>query len=184
MTFEIGEYKVQIINESDHSPGSKDNNSNYEKDYTTESDYNLPTKFGIHILEKGIEINNAIIGAEGGASALHETSQLIENNRIMICCGDTIFCLDLPSLNLNWRTKADEATTLEIFKIENGYIIHGELEITRIDENGKIIWQKGGSDIFMTVDGNDDFEVKDNHIKATDWGRRVYKWNFDGTEIP
>ena len=51
-------------------------------------------------------------------------------------------------------------TAFEIFKIENGFIIHGELEITRIDNDGKVIWQNGGADIFVSQNGNDDFEVK------------------------
>jgi len=183
MTFEIGKYEVEIINESDYNPDSKDNLFEYEKKYLTESDYNLPTKFGIKTFEDGIELNRAIIGAEGGASGLHKTSQIIEHNRILICCSDSIFCLDLPTLNLIWKTKVDEATAFEIYKVDNGFIIHGELEITRIDNNGKIIWKNGGADIFVTPNGKDDFEIKDNFIKATDWENRIYKWNLNGVEI-
>jgi outer membrane protein assembly factor BamB len=183
MKFETGTYQVEIINESNYNPDSEDNISEYEKKYLTESEYNLPTKFGIKVLENGDEINNVIIGAEGGASGLHETSQIIENNQILICCSDTVFCLDLPTLNLNWKTKTDEFTSFEIFKINNGYIIHGELEITRIDQNGKIVWKNGGADIFVTPEGKDDFEVNDDYIKATDWENRIYKWDFNGTEL-
>jgi hypothetical protein len=183
MTFEIGKYQVKIINESDYNPDSKYNTNHYEKKYLTESDYNLPTKFGIKIFENGIELNSTIIGAEGGASGLHKTSQITETNRILICCSDSVFCLDLPTLNLNWKSKVDEATAFEIFRIDNGYIIHGELEIIRIDDNGNIIWKNGGADIFVTPDGKEDFEIKDNFIKATDWENRTYKWNFNGVEI-
>lgn len=183
MKFEIGKYQVEIITESDYNPDSKDNMANYEKEYLTDSDYNLPTKFGIKLLESGIQLNTAIIGAEGGASGLHETSQIIENNRVLICCSDTVFCLDIPTLNLNWKTKTDEFTSFEIYKIDNGYIIHGELEITRIDNNGKIIWKNGGTDIFVTQDGTDDFRIKDNYIRVTDWENRIYKWDYNGCEI-
>lgn len=183
MTYETGKYQVEIINESDYKPDSKDNVVDYDKKYLTESDYSLQTKFGIRISENGNELYSAIIGAEGGASGLHETSQIIENNRILICCSDTVFCLDLPTLNLNWKTKTDEFTSFEIFKIDEGYIIHGELEITRIDENGKIVWKNDGADIFVTPDGKDDFEIKSDFIKATDWENRLYKWDFNGKEI-
>jgi len=183
MKFEIEKYKVEIINQSDYNPDSEDNVFDYKKEYLTESDYNLATKFGIRVSENGIEISSAIIGAEGGASGLHETSQLIENNRILICCSDTIFCLDLSTLNLNWKTKVDQATAFEIFGIDNGYIIHGELEITRIDNSGKIIWQNSGADIFVTPEGKDDFEIKQDYIRATDWEKRNYEWDYDGKEI-
>ena len=183
MTFEIGKCQVELLNESDYNPDSKNQLNKYLKNYLTDSDFKLPTKIGIKVFEKGNEINSAIIGAEGGATRLHETSQIIESNRILICCCDSIFCLDLPTLNLNWKTKVDIATAFEIVKIENGFIIHGELEITRIDNDGKIIWQNGGADIFVSQNGNNDFEVKDNVVKATDWENRIYKWNLKGVEI-
>ncbi len=183
MIFEIENYQVKIINESEYNSYSKRSVFEYSKDYLTKSEYNLLTKFGIILLKNGSEVNSAIIGAEGGASGLHETSQIIEDNKILICCSDTVFCLDLPTLNLNWKTKVDQATAFEIFKIDNGYIIHGELEITRIDNCGEVIWQKSGADIFVTPSGKDDFEIKDNLIRATDWENRIYMWDLNGIEI-
>ncbi|MFD0991632.1 hypothetical protein [Tenacibaculum geojense] len=183
MTFEIEKYQVELLNKSDYNPDSNDNLNKYLKNYLTESDFKLPTIIGITILENGTEINSAIIGTEGAVTELHKTSQIIESNRILICCCDSVFCLDLPTLNLNWKTKVDKATAFEIFKIENGYIIHGEMEITRINNDGKIIWQNGGADIFVSQNEKDDFEVKDNLVKATDWNNRIYKWNLNGVEI-
>lgn len=183
MVFEIGKYKIEIVDESDYNPNSKDNVSNYKKGHLAESNYILPTKFGIRTMENGIELNSVIIGAEGGASGLHETSQIVEDNQMLICCGDSVFCLNVPVLNLNWKTKTDEFTSFEIFKIDNGYIIHGELEITHIDNNGEIVWKNGGADIFVTPDGKDDFEIKEDYIKATDWGKRIYKWDYKGKEV-
>lgn len=183
MTFEIGKYQVELTNESENNTDSNDSVNKYSKNYLMESDFRLPTKIGIKIFEDGTELNSAIIGAEGGATGLHKTSQIIESNRILICCSDSIFSLELPSLNLNWKTKVDEAGAFEIVKIENGFIVHGELKITRIDNDGKIIWQNGGADIFVTQNGNGDFKVQDNIVKATDWNNKIYKWNLKGVEI-
>ena len=183
MIFETEKYQVKITNESDYNSDSKENIFNYKKKYLTDSDYILLTKFGITVFENGIELNSALIGAEGGASGLHRTSQIIENNRILICCSDTIFSLELPSLSLNWKTKVDQATAFQIFKIVGGFIVHGELEITRIDDKGNVIWQNGGADIFVTPDGKDNFEVNGEVIKAIDWGNRTYKWNLNGIEL-
>jgi len=183
MNFEIGTYQVKIIDESEYNPDWKDNSSDYEKKHFIESDYRLSTKFGIKIFENEIKLNSALITSEGGASGLHETSQVIENNRILICCCDSVFCLELPTLNLIWRTKVDWATALQIHKIDNGYIVHGELEITRIDNDGEIIWKNSGADIFVTPDGKDDFEISSGLIKVMDWDRKSYVWDFDGNEI-
>ena len=183
MNFEIGTYQVKIIDESEYNPDWKDNSSAYEKKHFVESEFRLSTKFGIKIFENGIELNSALITAEGGASGLHETSQIIENNRILICCCDSVFCLEIPTLNLFWKTKVDFATAFEIYKVDDSYIIHGELEISRIDKNGQIIWNNSGGDIFTTPEGTNTFEITENYIKALDWNKNVYMWDFDGNEI-
>lgn len=126
-------------------------------------------------MENATELNRAIIGAEGGASTFHKNSQIIENNRILICCSNTVICLDLPTLNLNWKTKTDESTSFNILKIKKGYIIYGELEKTRIDKKGNVVWKNGGADIFVTLDGKDNFGTNDKYIKKTDWENRIYK---------
>lgn len=82
-----------------------------------------------------------------------------------------------------WKTKADQATCFEIFKHKDDYIVHGELEISRLDKNGNIVWQQGGRDIFTTLDGKDDFAITDEYILATDWANRKYKFDFDGKII-
>jgi hypothetical protein len=59
---------------------------------------------------------------------------IIEDKRLLICCSDSIFCLSIPDLTLLWRTRADEATCFEILKYQDSYIVHGELEILRLDK--------------------------------------------------
>ena len=64
-----------------------------------------------------------------------------DNNSIIICCGNALFSLSLPELKLNWKKEIDSSTAFEIFKMNEDYIIHGELEISRIDKYGNILWQ-------------------------------------------
>jgi len=183
MTFNFGKYELIITNKTNYQSNSSELFANYDRNYLTESEYLLATIFGLKIFENGTEISSAIIGAEGGASGLSENSQIIENEQILICCSDSVFCLELPTLNLKWKIKPDEITSFRIFKINNGYIVHGELQITRIDNEGKIIWKQGGADIFVNPNGKDDLEINDDFIKAVDWENRVYKWDLDGKEI-
>ena len=73
-------------------------------------------------------------------------------------------------------------TCFEIFKKGDFYIVHGELEITKLNENGKILWQKGGADIFTTISGKNDFKLTEKYIIATDWENRIYKFDYEGNE--
>jgi hypothetical protein len=62
-------------------------------------------------------------------------------------------------------------------------VVHGELEITRLDKDGKIVCQKGGRDIWTTAEGIEDFAVYGSYILATDWDYNRYKFDFDGNLI-
>lgn len=84
---------------------------------------------------------------------------------------------------MSWQVIADSATCFEIFSIQGGYIVHGELQITKLDKNGIIIWQTSGADIFVTLEGNERFEVTESCIIATDWNNDVDKIGFDGKVI-
>ena len=183
MVFKVDKYKVRIIKELNNFSDSEEKMLSYEKEYLSESIYFLSNKFGIRIFEKGIEINSAIIANDFGATGLHETSQVFSENQILICCGDSVFCLDIPTLTLNWKTKVDEITAFQIFKLDDGYAIHGELQITKINQEGDILWQNSGRDIFITAEGKNDFEIKDSYIQAKDWDHQIYRWNFNGEEI-
>ena len=176
-------FNIQFSSESSYDEKSADNIEDYQKVYFEESDYRLSSIFGIKIFENDNLISSAIIGADGGATTIHETSFVISQNRIYICCGNFVFCLSIPELEIVWKTQADEITCFEIFKIENEFIIHGEMEISKLDQNGKLIWQRGGRDIFLTPEGIDDFSINDNIIIAKDFEYNLYEFDLDGNQI-
>jgi hypothetical protein len=179
MVVDVNNYRVEII----EAINSKFALCNYKNEYLSKSSFKLTSKFGIIILEYNREINSAIIGAENGASGLCKTSFIFDEEKLLICCGDSIFCLEILTLYLKWKTKVDEITAFQLFKIDNGYIVHGELEVCRINNEGFIIWKNSGADIFLTAEADENFEIKDGFITVKDWGNRVYKWNFNGEDI-
>ena len=183
MIIELEKYKVELKVDKTYSENSTDNLNQYGKVHFDQSEYKISTKIGLKVFENGKLINSAIIGSIGGGTGIHKNSQIIENDRILVCCSDSIFCLSIPSLDFIWKTHADQATCFEIFKYNDSYIIHGELEISRLDSNGQIMWQKSGADIFTTPTGINDFEITEEYIRATDWENRTYKFDFDGVLI-
>jgi len=183
MIFEKDNFQIEIVDELNYNHDLTTNSFKYEEQFLVDSNFVLPSKFGVKLLKNGVNVGSALIGAEGGATGVHEFSQVIEHNRILICCSDSVFCLDLPSLNLNWVTKVDEITAFGIVKIKEGYIIHGELEITRINTDGVVVWQNGGADIFVLPDGDENFHLEDNYIKVLDWSGKIYKWDLEGKSL-
>lgn len=179
----IEKYNIEIFTDETYEVGSADNTNKYDSEYFEAENKRNSTFVGIKIYENQKLTNSTIIGSEGGNSGISENSKIIEENRILICCADKIFCLSFPDLNLLWKTKADQISCFEIFKKDNFYIIHGETEISKLDENGKILWQKGGADIFTSISAENIFELSEKYIIANDWENRIYKFDYDGNEF-
>jgi len=179
----ISDFKIELFKEDMYSPGSADNVNEYDFVYLGE-DNNYTTAVGIKVYKDDLVVKTALIGSSGGGTGLHDTSHIWEPDRIIICCSDTVFCLSIPHLHLIWKTKADLATCFQIFKLGEDYIVHGEVEISRLRHDGQIIWQQSGRDIFTRSHSmKDDFAIAENYIIATNWENMKYKFDFDGNII-
>jgi hypothetical protein len=175
------EYKIEIINDSSYTLGSADNLNQYDFIYPeSESKNDNPvSKHGIRIFKNEIEYKSALIVGFGGATGINDNSVLFDNDRLFICCTDTVFCLTIPELELKWYKQLDTATCFQIFKIPDGLIIHGELEITKVENDGNIVWKQSGKDIFVS-DSENAFVINKDHILTTDWNGEKYRIDFDG----
>ena len=81
--------------------------------------------------------------------------------------------------------KLYESDTFEpfgIYEIDNGYIVHSELEIYRITKDGNIVWSFSGNDIFtgLKEDYNYYISIENNVIKLRDFNDDFYILDFDG----
>ncbi|WP_010516057.1 hypothetical protein [Leptospira licerasiae] len=165
--------KIKIISDSTFGIGSVDNLHSYDRIIDVNHDI-ASTKFGI------FTTNCSVLLANSGVSGLHENCYLVKNDFLYLCLGDSVFSLAIPSLELQWRSQVDGISCFGIYEISDGFIIHGELEITRINIAGNIIWQHSGSDIFTTSDGIDVFKIENNIIYAKSWDDRLYRFTLDG----
>jgi len=139
MKLEIDKYRIELIDESNYSSNSSDNLFQYKQQYINEQEYQPTTQIGIKLYDGESILSNAIIKSTGGASGIHKTSQVLTKERITICCSESVFSLTIPKLTLEWITKADDATCFQIFRHNEDYIIHGELNISRLANNGQIL---------------------------------------------
>lgn len=77
----------------------------------------------------------------------------------------------------------DDATCFQIFNTKKGIFVHGEIQASKIDEMGNIIWSFGFADILVTPDGKDSFILHNDFIEIEDWNHTKYKLDFDGKFI-
>lgn len=172
---------IVVIDEPTYRLGSADNNFIYSKHYLGDGGQDFPTsKHGIKILQDEQILENCIVIGSGGATGIHKNSTIIDNDNLLVCCCDTVFCLTLPNLDLKWKTQADQATCFQIFKQQDDFIIHGELQVTKLDKNGNKKWEFGGADIFVSIDNEEEFKLESDGILLTDFAKTKYKINFEG----
>ena len=176
-------YQIEIFQDQNFKQGSADNLYQYDYEFFDASDFVCPTIYGVKIYEGDNLLKSVVIGSIGGGTSVHKNSTILEDDRFLICCSDTIFCLSIPALELLWRTQADMVTCFQIFQYQDSYIVHGELGISRLAKDGKLVWQQSGADIFVTNDGAEAIELTAGFILATDWENRKYKFDYDGNDI-
>jgi hypothetical protein len=176
------EYTVDIVDEPTFNVGSADNSFKYDKVYFEDTEFQPTSKHGIKISRGGQIISSALVCETGGATGVHDKSFLIKNDNVLICCCDTIYSFNLPSLTLNWKKELDQATCLSIYSFKDDFIIHGELEIKRIDKNGQVKWNFSAKDIFVTPDGTESIKLTDDKIELTDWDGDKYILNEHGQQ--
>lgn len=93
------DYAVQLYNEYSYYQFSADNAIHYHKRHFGAGSQEVPTSWiGVKMVKDDREIDNCIILATGGATTVHRSSTLIDNDKLVCCCGDSVFCLQLPGL--------------------------------------------------------------------------------------
>jgi len=182
LSYLIDRYKIQVSDISSSAQNPEYLNQ-FDSVYIDADEY-LTSAVAVKIYGDEELIKSSVFGASGGYTGVQKSSMIVDVHKITGCCCDTIFCLSVPELNLLWKTKADITTCFQIFKYQQDYIVHGEVEISRINEWGAIVWQKSGADIFVRLKGSGgDFLIADSYIFAKDWENREYKFDFDGNII-
>ena len=70
-----------------------------------------------------------------------------------------------------------------IYRVQNGYIVYGEMEITMLDFDFNKKWSFSGKDIFVSMSDKKPFELCENSIKLYDFEENFYEIDFSGKLI-
>ncbi|MDG5491996.1 hypothetical protein [Psychroserpens sp. SPM9] len=173
---------IEITNESDLDTAeiSQKFNKQYPADLGFELEFKPSSKHGIRITENGIETYSALLSETAGATGIYEHSFLIKNDQIYICCSNHIYALNLVDLSVNWRLQCDMATCFGIYEFGEDFIVHGEIQVSRITKNGEIKWRFTARDLFINPDGKTEFKIVENRIELIDWEGYKYELSAEG----
>lgn len=166
-----GPLDIRIANEPAHSFGSADNTRRYR--------YEIDLARGEAWSKHGVLIGGspiAIVGAAGGATAVHSDSAVVVGERLYLAVGDWVVSFTLEPFALDWSIQADSATCFGIHysSERRALICHGELEVSRLSEDGRILWKSHGRDIFTGS-----FNLRPEWIEAQDFDGDVYRFDYE-----
>jgi len=138
-------------------------------------------QFELKIIENGEVFKNILINGLGKFTPVQEHSFLLDQSHLLICCGNKLFGLNFPALTLDWVMQPDPIACHQIVKIPNGFIIHGELWVSKINILGELEWQLEFDDIIGDIIENPScFLVHNDYIEIHDLSDNLYFINFEG----
>lgn len=170
------DFTIDLFKDVHYDPLSVDNVIRYDHYYTLEDQRYRLLQRGIRIIDEEKQVVQQVcIAASGGDTGIDEHSYALFEERLAVCCGDSIFCLAIPNLTLLWQMKADAITCFSVFAYGSDLIIHGELSISRLTKEGAIAWQFSARDIFVSLTSIINFRIEERTIYVIDWDGILYE---------
>ena len=107
---------------------------------------------------------------------------ILEGDVITLLHGRHITQLDLES-GLALSVELDTAEAFSLYRVQGGFLIHGELEIIKFDDNLNKLWEWVGNDILVSISGKKSLELTKSSIRLTDFSDNFYELDYDGNPI-
>ena len=107
---------------------------------------------------------------------------LIEGQTLTVLQDDVLLQLDLESgALLRWTDVGDQGSYYDLYPLEGGYLVHGEVEIVKFTPDLEREWEFVGADSFVSADpAQECCRVLEDHIELVDVQGYHYQLDFDG----
>lgn len=123
----------------------------------------------------------ALFAAAGGTADLHAHCAVVVRGLLYIAIGNRVACVRPQPYELRWSSVVDDATCFGVHydAAHDALISHGELQIARLDDTGRIVWSASGADIFTGA-----FRLASDAVEATDFDGRIHRFDYaDGSPL-
>lgn len=145
-------------------------------------------KRGDHVKTLAVSVDlftkNYSIALIGCYSLRESECAILEDNLLTVLMDYQVVQIDLTS----GAVVCDKALNTmgfnyAIYKVDRGYLLHGDVQITMLDTNFQEKWTFAGEDIFSSVTGKNSFEMKKDRICLYDFCDNYYELDYDGNRI-
>lgn len=169
---------IEIFDDTTYRYGFDDNSFTYTEHHFAAMANNFScAQYGIKIWKNEKLVSNCLVIGYGGTTNVAPNTSLINEDELIVCCGNTVFCLELPTLQLKWKTEGCEVACNQIFQQDDQYIVNGQQTVTAIDKDGYITWQYP---VLMSLDDGEIFKMEEDGILLLDHENKKHKIGFNG----
>jgi len=168
--FELG--RVKVVDEAGYRFGSADNIRRYDHEIDLTDGHSPSSVHGLVIDGKP----SFVIADSAGASGIHEHSLHVAHSAAFVAVGAHVISINLDTKEINWVLQTDIATCFGVHwnDAQQALISHGEIFISRLSPDGKMIWQTAGADII-----SEGCELRDDQVVATDFNGKLHYIDYD-----
>lgn len=135
---------------------------------------------GVRVSEGERALSSAVVLLPVGCGEPGAHTVVAQPGTLYLPCGGEIAALDLPSLDVRWRTESDLACVNRVHGIpgEEALIVRGELPVARVEPDGRVAWERGGRDVF-----SGELRIAGDAVEVTDWNQDLYRFRLSDGEI-
>lgn len=179
-TYKFRDYHISINEAPPYSCNSTDNKY-YDKVLVIEkSDFNKTIELEI---EQNEETRSVLLIVPYYTPL--ESFIATHRDGLFMMLNDFLCVFDPETMTIVKQVQINPLGTMfEVHKLENDYILYGEMEIYRISEELDIKWEFSGRDIFVRYQGTEPaFLIKKDRICLYDFEDNYYEIDFEGKQI-
>ncbi len=134
--------------------------------------------YAIHVIIQDREYSVALIG---DYNCWDDNCGVLDGDILTILQGWEITQFNVITAQVVRSVTLDTmAPNFEIHRINTGYLIYGETDITMLNDRLETLWSFSGYDIFVSSSDKIPFEIKEDRICLYDFGDHYYELDFQG----
>lgn len=105
----------------------------------------------------------------------------VNGNQLGVIQFDLMTLISLPEGKIHRRQSIDcPGGCLGLYTLGDGWLIHAEDAIIRLDRDLQPLWTRCGADIFVSVTGKEPFAVANDRILLHDFSDNYYELDLQG----
>lgn len=113
-----------------------------------------------------------------------EGCAVLDGHSLIVMMNDQFFKINVLNGTLIDHKALDVfGSNFALFKINNGYVVHGEVDILFLSESFEITASFSGRDIFVSISGKKAFELTKDTVQLYDFEDNCYEIDFAGNII-